>query len=161
MISYRNRMIAFLTCFMLIATVLSGLAFYVLKTLGGSLDKISVEMRHDLEHDALIALRMDNAMAGHNAPTEITGEITLGTILKDLRSTPLVDPRREAPLPIPAASGGFGKLLEHPGNSDKHSTDIEGEKELILCSLKVSEEQDGSKAMEERLASKGHPLDGV
>ena len=50
-----------------------------------------------LKHDPIVALTRDNEMAGHNVPTEITGDVTIGAILADLRSSPMVNEGQELP----------------------------------------------------------------
>ena len=47
--------------------------------------------------EVIKALQVDNEMDGHNAPPEVYGELTLGAILSDLKSTPLINQGPSSP----------------------------------------------------------------
>ena len=79
-----------------------------------------------LDHSPMQAIKTDNEMAGHVAATEVQGNITLKGILEDLQSSPLVDTTPKAPLPIPAAGGGYGELPENRSTADGERTNGSG-----------------------------------
>jgi hypothetical protein len=57
----------------------------------------------------LEAIKLDNLMSGDQDP-EGSQKISIGVILSNLESSPIVPERPQKALPIPNASGGFGRL---------------------------------------------------
>jgi hypothetical protein len=61
-------------------------------------DQLAIDPKSPyLAHSPMVAIQRDNELAGHLAPTEVHGELTLGAILTDLKSSPLIDPRTSIP----------------------------------------------------------------
>jgi hypothetical protein len=87
-----------------------------------------------LNHDPLIALKLDNEMTGDNAPVRVEGEVTLGLIMAALASTTglpapgemadgealEVDARPVAALALPAPQ------KSHANGNGKHSNGANG-----------------------------------
>lgn len=105
-----------------------------------------------------VAIKLDNEMAGHNAPTEVVGEVTLSAILADLNSSPLVKAKNVGPRPIPAAGGGFGVLPEHQENGNGTNGDEE-EPEPKRAALEIFDDGGGVEAFKKKMAKNGkHPF---
>lgn len=113
----------------------------------------------DLKESLLHAIKIDNEMAGDNAPTEITGELTLGAILMDLRTPSLVPERAVAPLPIPAAGGGFGELPGRTGSRPAPEDHENGNGNGHRAALELLDPEDGIEAFKRRMRN-GHAKKG-